>query len=74
MQGGGGRQGYDAGFALSDHADWAQLVATVRESGARTVYVTHGESATLARHLSESLGIDARPLAAPPRTTGAGPR
>ena len=52
-----------AGFALSDHADWQQLVATVRETGARRVYVTHGESVTLARHLREALGIEAWPLA-----------
>lgn len=64
MQGGVGGRGYDRGFPLSDHADWPQLVATVRESGARTVYVTHGESLTLARHLRESLGVDARPLTA----------
>ncbi len=54
---------YDRGFALSDHADWPQLVATVAESGARVVYVTHGESLTLARHLRDSLGIEALPLA-----------
>jgi putative mRNA 3-end processing factor len=53
---------YDRGFALSDHADWLQLVATVRESRARVVYVTHGECLTFARHLREALGIDARPL------------
>lgn len=54
---------YERGFALSDHADWQQLVATVRESGARRVYVTHGESVTLAGHLREALGIEAWPLA-----------
>ncbi len=64
MQGGAGSGRYDRGFALSDHADWAQLVATARECGARRVYVTHGESATLARHLREALGIEAWPLAA----------
>ncbi len=62
MQSQARRARYDRGFALSDHADWAQLVATVRESGARTVYVTHGESRTLAAHLRDSLGIEAHPL------------
>ncbi len=64
MQGGARDARYDRGFALSDHADWPQLVATVRESGARTVYVTHGESLALARHLRQSLGIEALPLTA----------
>ena len=56
------RRGYERGFVLSDHADWAGLVRTVRESGARKVYVTHGQSEVLARYLQESEGIDAEPL------------
>ncbi len=70
MQRGAAGRPYDRGFALSDHADWPQLVATVRESGARTVYVTHGESETLARHLRDALRIDARPLLALGRAGG----
>ena len=38
------RRGYERGFVLSDHADWQGLIRTVLESGARTVYVTHGQS------------------------------
>ncbi len=56
------RRGYERGFVLSDHADWAGLVNTVRQTGASTVYVTHGQSDVLSRYLVETLGIDARPL------------
>ena len=56
------RRGYERGFVLSDHADWPGLIRTVRESGARKVYVTHGQSDVLARYLREVEGIDAEPL------------
>ncbi len=55
------RRGYDRGFVLSDHADWDGLLRSIRESGARTVYATHGYSHELARHLRD-LGYDAEPL------------
>jgi len=60
------RRGYERGFVLSDHADWPGLIRTVRESGARQVYVTHGQSDVLARYLQEVEGIDAEPLEALP--------
>jgi putative mRNA 3-end processing factor len=56
------RGGYERGFVLSDHADWAGLLRTVRDSGARQVYVTHGQSDVLARYLREVEGIAAAPL------------
>ncbi len=56
------RRGYERGFVLSDHADWQGLIRTVLESGARTVYVTHGQSDVLARFLQERYGINAKPL------------
>ena len=56
------RRGYERGFVLSDHADWPGLIRTVRESGAKKVYVTHGQSDVLARYLRECEGIDAEPL------------
>jgi putative mRNA 3-end processing factor len=56
------RQGYERGFVLSDHADWPSLVGTVRQTGASTVYVTHGQSDVLARYLTEALQINALPL------------
>ena len=56
------RRGYERGFVLSDHADWPGLLQTVRDSGARKVYVTHGQSDVLARYLREVEGVDAEPL------------
>ena len=57
------RRGYERGFVLSDHADWPGLLRSVRDSQARQVYVTHGNSDGLARYLREVEGISAEPLA-----------
>jgi putative mRNA 3-end processing factor len=56
------RRGYERGFVLSDHADWEGLIRSVRECGARQVYVTHGNADGLARYLREVEGISAAPL------------
>ncbi len=56
------RRGYERGFVLSDHADWPGLVQTVKETQAEKIYVTHGQSDTLARYLREALGLEAEPL------------
>jgi putative mRNA 3-end processing factor len=56
------RRGYERGFVLSDHADWPGLIQSIKQSGARQVYVTHGNSDGLARYLSEVEGISAEPL------------
>lgn len=53
------RRALDAGFALSDHADWRGLLAAIDASGARRVLVTHGAVDPLVRWLTES-GRDAR--------------
>jgi putative mRNA 3-end processing factor len=50
----------EAGFALSDHADFDDLMETVRASRARFVYTTHGEPAVFARLLNDA-GIVAEP-------------
>jgi putative mRNA 3-end processing factor len=55
-------RGYERGFILSDHADWDGLLRTVKDTGARQVYVTHGNSDGLARYLREVEGIAAEPL------------
>jgi putative mRNA 3-end processing factor len=55
------RRGFDVGFVLSDHADWPGLLRTIRETGARRVFATHGYSDTLARYLCNQ-GLVARPL------------
>ncbi|MEA5473982.1 ligase-associated DNA damage response exonuclease [Synechococcus sp. CCY9201] len=59
------RRGFERGFVLSDHADWYGLVRTVKETGARQVYVTHGKADGLARYLREVEGISAEPLEGP---------
>ena len=53
------RGSYDQGFQLSDHADWNDLLQTVRETGARYVYVQH-RSGSLVRKL-KSWGLKAFP-------------
>jgi putative mRNA 3-end processing factor len=53
------RRNADAGFALSDHADWPGLLKAVAATGAERVYVTHGFTSTLARYLREETGITA---------------
>lgn len=51
----------DAGFAISDHADWPGLLTAVKETGAEKVYVTHGFKAEFARYLNE-IGIKAEEI------------
>ncbi|WP_374028960.1 ligase-associated DNA damage response exonuclease [Bdellovibrio bacteriovorus] len=47
------RKGYEKGFALSDHADWNELNQTISETGASTIFLTHGRTDVLARYLEE---------------------
>lgn len=54
---GGGRTRYDKGFVMSDHADWNDLNETIRQTGARKVYVQHRDGA-LVRNLKRD-GIEA---------------
>ena len=54
---GGGRQRYDKGFVMSDHADWNDLNQTIRETKAKRVFVQHRDGA-LVRHLKRD-GIEA---------------
>jgi putative mRNA 3-end processing factor len=52
------RRNADAGFALSDHADWDGLLQAVKATGAEKVFVTHGFQSAFSRYLTEQ-GIDA---------------
>ena len=52
------RKNADAGFALSDHADWDGLLSAVKATGAEKVYATHGFQAAFSRYLNEQ-GIEA---------------
>lgn len=52
------RKNVDAGFALSDHADWNGLLSAIKATGSQKVFVTHGFQAALSRYLKEN-GIEA---------------
>ena len=52
------RRNADAGFALSDHADWNGLLNAIQATGAAKVYATHGFQSALSRYLNEH-GIEA---------------
>lgn len=54
----------DAAFALSDHADFDELVTFVERSGARRVLTMHGFAQEFAHQLRRR-GIDASPLRVP---------
>jgi putative mRNA 3-end processing factor len=47
------RRNMDRGFVISDHADWDDLLRTIRDSGARRIIATHGNTDALVRVLSE---------------------
>lgn len=49
----------DRGFVISDHADWDQLNAAVRDTGAENIFVTHGYSLQFARWLGDK-GLNAK--------------
>lgn len=46
----------DAGFAISDHADWQGLLTAIKATAAEKVYVTHGQTAVFSKYLNE-IGI-----------------
>jgi putative mRNA 3-end processing factor len=52
----------DLPLVVSDHADWDELTATVREVAPGELWVTHGAEAALV-HWAKASGIRARPLA-----------
>ena len=54
-------QAVDAGFAVSDHADWNGLINAVKSSEAEQVYVTHGSQVVFSKYLNE-IGIKADEL------------
>jgi len=62
--------GVDEAFALSDHADYHDIMRFVKACSPQVVYTTHGGGdaqdkdfdEVLAMHIKRDLGIDARPL------------
>lgn len=55
------QKGVELPLVVSDHADWDDLLRTIRETGAGEVWVTHGEAEALV-HWCGTQGISARPL------------
>jgi len=47
------RRNADAGFVLSDHADWKELLQAIAETEAEHIYVTHGFQSAFSRFLKE---------------------
>lgn len=54
-------KGVDAGFSISDHADWDGLLEAVKATEAEKVHVTHGSQAVFSKYLNE-IGIEAYEL------------
>lgn len=55
------QKGVELPLIISDHADWDDLQATIREVGAGEIWVTHGEADALV-HWCGTVGLKAKPL------------
>ncbi|HEY8581142.1 MAG TPA: ligase-associated DNA damage response exonuclease [Beijerinckiaceae bacterium] len=55
------QRGVELPLIVSDHADWDDLCATIRETQCGEVWVTHGEADALV-HWASTIGLPARPL------------
>jgi putative mRNA 3-end processing factor len=55
------QRGVELPLVMSDHADWDDLCATIRDTGASEIWVTHGQEDALV-HWCGTQGIAARPL------------
>ena len=56
------RGNYSKTFALSDHADFAQLLQYVKTAEPKMVFTTHGYAREFASYINRRLGIPAKPL------------
>ena len=63
------RRGVELPLAISDHADWTALTATIADTGAPEIRVTHGPPDALIRW-AQGRGLDARPLEPPSGSGG----
>lgn len=55
------QRGAELPLIISDHADWDELTATIRDVEAGEIWVTHGREDALV-HYARSLGLEARAL------------
>lgn len=56
------QSGVELPLVISDHADWPELIDTIRATGAGEIWITHGRDDALAYHLA-SLGLRSKALA-----------
>lgn len=56
------QRGVELPLIISDHADWPELVQTIKDTGAREIWVTHGREDALC-HQVRKMGKRARALA-----------
>lgn len=56
------QRGAELPLVISDHADWPELLATVSDTRASEVWVTHGQEDALVYQLGK-MGINAKALA-----------
>ncbi|MBN9448179.1 MAG: DNA ligase-associated DEXH box helicase, partial [Bosea sp.] len=55
------QKGVELPLIISDHADWDDLQATIREVQAGEIWITHGEAEALA-HWCGTVGLKGMPL------------
>src|SRR5690606_14500025 len=55
------QSGIELPLVISDHADWPELLATIADTGARTIWVTHGREDALVYQCRKD-GLVAEPL------------
>ena len=55
-------KGVDAGFPISDHADFSSTMKFIEECNPKQVYTVHGSTKELAKEVEKQLGIKAQPL------------
>ena len=55
------QRGCELPLVISDHADWNELIDTIRDTGAKKIWVTHGREDALVYQCRE-MGLEAEPL------------
>jgi putative mRNA 3-end processing factor len=62
VRGGGGGGGVELHLIISDHADWPELVQTIKDVEAPEIWITHGRDDALTLQC-QHMGLTARALA-----------
>jgi len=56
------QRGVELPLIISDHCDWNELLQTINDTGAKTIWVTHGREDALVHYCKTMLGLEAEPL------------